>query len=50
MTEKKITIPPAKGRPLLRWVGKKPVDVIISALPQQSAIGDGRPGRKLVNM
>ena len=28
MTEKKIKIAPAKGRPMLQWVGKKPLDYV----------------------
>jgi len=30
MTDKKIKIKPAKGRPMLHWVGKKPLDYIKS--------------------
>jgi hypothetical protein len=28
MPEEKIKIAPAKGRPMLRWVGKKPLDYV----------------------
>jgi len=28
MPEEKIKISPAKGRPMLRWVGKKPLDYV----------------------
>lgn len=42
MTENKIKITPAKGRPMLHWVGKKPLDFIKSFPAQLVEVFDAR--------